>query len=318
MPSRPVVSGQHCKSENKGSTIIILCSEVCTLDMISHLFSLLSTNTFFCLLQQRPRNKTVFLKIYVNHTNANTNSVSDPCRNSRRDLQQSDWFGCESEGSMDTFSQQLRSQDSMAKGSLEVNMQNAAPLLKHFHFAMPATKEAICETPYFRLDIKFKNSTFKSQNESMEHSDFSQMTTLMEDGHNCINISLRLENYILSQICTVWIIWLILILFVFLLALNIIAYKVLRGNNERLTCAQYEHTPEPAGIHTGESRTAADLRRTKSLKTISEESHRRRSSTCVVMRNQLPSILEFEALRCIDTGNSVLYIPNENLEDMSN
>ncbi|KAJ1214751.1 hypothetical protein NDU88_002367 [Pleurodeles waltl] len=308
---------------HQGSTKVIICSEDCNQDKISYLLSSINIDSLVCLLQQIPPDKTVFLRIYMNYTYTATHRASGACGNTSHDIQPSDWFVCETEGSVNSLYHQLRSQESKSKGSLELNRKNALPVLKHFHFTMSSAEETICESSTTLLQIDFSNST-KSVQAPMENSSFSRVTTMMEDGYDCINISLHLESSISGSICTVWVVWLVLILFVFLLALNIITYKVLQ-DKESLTRTQYGQRLELAVRHTSvttdntEHRPTTDIRRAKTMQVLSGETHRRRSSSFAYLNHNLAPIPECESLQCIEsemtTRSSVMHYSEQDLEE---
>ncbi|XP_078534460.1 transmembrane protein 156 [Lissotriton helveticus] len=303
----------------EGSTMVMLCSEVCTQDKISYLLSSENLDSLVCLLQQIPHNKTVFLRIYLNYTRTATHSALGTCGNTSHEMQPTDRFVCQTEGSVSSFYHQLRSQESKSKGSLELNRKNTLRVLKHFHFTTYSAVETICESSALLLQIDFSNST-QSEHASMGNSSFSQVTRLVEDGFDCINVSLHLESSMSSSICTVWVVWLVLILFVFLLALNIITYKVLQENNESLARSRYGHRLELAVIRASEHRPTTDIRRAKTPQALSGETHRRRSSSFAYLNHNLAPIPEYEALHCIDsemtTRNSVIRYSEQELEEV--
>nr|XP_033785167.1 transmembrane protein 156 isoform X2 [Geotrypetes seraphini] len=215
--------------------VVMTCKDFCSSNNITYVLSSFNIS-FVCFLQQGAQNDTVRFKVYVNQNHATSSNITDLCRRTRNDSQiTTEWFACVSKRSVYSLYQELKSQALKVKGSLELEAKHILPLYKHWDFTVLYAKEERQPLNHVLLEIHIGDPAAKNDDTDKKGTNLSWGTRVREDQKGHINISLTLEIPMPHAMCTVKIIWLTLISFVFVLAMIYITYNVVWRNEKRLT-----------------------------------------------------------------------------------
>ncbi|XP_048704515.1 transmembrane protein 156 isoform X1 [Caretta caretta] len=272
------------------STVIISCMDACSFNNIT--FPLCAfNNSSESFLQQGSKKQTIFLKVFINYSDfQNTPSI---CQVSRSELQPCILnSACESKNDMNVVHQESRSEVPEVTGSLEMKAKNFISFHKHFNFTVGYVNEESEEyNTYYILEIHIRNSTTRRGNTTEENINHLCIAAMMEDQNGCINISLQLQTYVKNPMCMLKIIWLVLIPFVFVLAVIIVAYKVFQENKKHIN-SKYRATATSV-IQQRDSKWSKESTPTNITQLLSEPNQRR--PTAIPQTAEiLPAIPEHE------------------------
>ncbi|NXP55634.1 TM156 protein, partial [Heliornis fulica] len=185
-------------------------------------------------VHQRRENQIILLKAIVNHSSFQ--SIMCICQSSMREEQShtkhTEW---ESKREMNVDHKGSRSTDKeipKAKGSLEVETEDAIYFYKYFNFTTISKKEEVEYNTHYLLEMHINNSIVGGKNAAEEYLNHSCLVAMMEVQNDCINISLQLKSYVEYPMCMAKIIWISMIPVVFLVTVSVIIYKIVQENNQ--------------------------------------------------------------------------------------
>ncbi|XP_030048476.1 transmembrane protein 156 isoform X1 [Microcaecilia unicolor] len=280
--------------------VAMTCKDICSSDNITYVLSSFNIS-FVCFLQQGTQNDTVYLKVYVNQSHATSGNITNLCRKTRNDSQtSSQWFACVSKRSVYTLYQDLKSQALKVKGSLELEAKHIRPLYKHWDFTVSYAKEQRQPLNHVLLEIHIGESAAQNGGTGKESTNFSWGTRVGEDQKGHISISLKLESPVPYAMCTVKIIWLTLISFVFVLALIYITYNVVWRNKKSSAPLQIEYRFSPVTLQEHEYGKSTEPRSAKEVHLPWGKAKQRHSSASSQIKCVLLPISEQDHSACTE------------------
>ncbi|XP_074848713.1 transmembrane protein 156 [Carettochelys insculpta] len=208
------------------------CMDACSLNNVT--FPLCAfNNSSENLLQQGSQKQNVFLKVFINYPDfQNTSSISQDSRSGLQPCILNS--ACEFKDDMNV-QQGQRSEVPKVRGSLEMKAKEILSFHKHFNFTVGYVNEESKEyNMHYILEVHIRNSTTSRGNTMEENINHLCIAAMMEDQNGCVNISLQLQSYIGNPMCTLKIIWLVLIPFVFVLTIITATYKVFQENKKHI------------------------------------------------------------------------------------
>ncbi|KAM4708301.1 transmembrane protein 156 isoform 2-T2 [Discoglossus pictus] len=186
--------------------------------------SLISNISFMCLLQEGQDENTNIVETFITQNLTVSVIILSDCPNSSH--AHPELLMCDTERPAHSV-QELGTQGTISNRSLEIRGNYLLYHYKDFHFVLVNSEDSPLSV-LFTLEIYVTNMVEKEEYATTDYRQFSSPAINLKTQPDTINISLQVNNYVPYYKCALGIIWLVLILFIVVIAFLVFVCNVIQ------------------------------------------------------------------------------------------